>query len=163
MKKIKCISVTVLIISILSLFVIYSNTEANTEPFRCAAQFKQKSFIGNEQGYVIRSNAVLNVFLADKDNGFIKMVGVVEKNNIFYNLNRSMFFSLSPKTVNEMRMATVLKEEVGSTDTTPQDIWLSGIASERPGDKFYIEIKKINKNTLVISSLSSPFLVCVKK
>ena len=163
MNKAILILLFLFIVPLVFLMKLYFGFKGENEPFRCVAQFKQKSFVGDSLGRTVNSNAIINLILTDQEHGFFSIMGSVKVEGGHYNLRRVVFFSLSPSVQKEIKVATIVREEVGVTDKTPEDFWYNGITPEKPGIDFHIEIKKINKNTMLIDSLSIPLLICIKQ
>lgn len=161
MKKITYFSGLILILLIFSIYLIYTKYHTDIGSFRCTAQFEQKSFSTNELDDQVKTSAFITVFFTDKNSGFFSMTGAVETKNKTYNLSRRSDFSLAPKTLHGVRMVTIIKENVNPVDSTPEDIWRQNISPGEKGIPFHMITKKIGENTLLITSLSFPLLICV--
>lgn len=147
----------------LLIFYFFSIKNKDVNSYRCVTQLEQKSFDRNKQDSPVQAqlNASVNLFFTNKDNGFFSITGNIEYNGKIYNLNRNTYFSIAPKTLNGLKKIIIIKDEEYPTDNTPKEIWNNLITPQIVGSNFYANIKKINSNTLVISSLSFPYLICV--
>ncbi|CAI0696460.1 hypothetical protein [Serratia quinivorans] len=162
MKKI--IYATLLTTALTLVFgVVYYHKYNTASPFRCAAQFEQTSYDKTSHGGQVQVNASVTLFVSDNKNGFFSMAGTVEARGENYNLRRNANFSLAPNALNGVRKAVINSEKSYPVDNTPNDIWVNSITPQKIGEDFYVGIKNINKNTLEISSLSFPYLICVKQ
>jgi hypothetical protein len=162
MKK---ITYATLLTTVLTLVfcVVYYHKYNTASPFRCSAQFEQTSFDNKNEGDLVQVNASLTLFITDNENGFFSMAGTVEAGGETYSLYRNTYFSLAPNTLNGMRKAVIRDEKSHPVDNVPKDIWVTYVSPQKAGQYFYFGIKNINKNTLEISSLSFPYLICVKQ
>jgi hypothetical protein len=162
MKKI--IYATLLTTALTLVFgVVYYHKYNTASPFRCSAQFEQTSFDRKSHGGQLQVNASVTLFITDNKNGFFSMIGTVVAGDENYTLNRSAYFSLAPNTLNGVQKAVIHSEKSHPVDNVPKDIWVNYVSPQRTGEDFYVGIKNINKNTLEISSLSFPYLICVKQ
>ena len=130
-------------------------------PFSCIAQLEQTSSPPNETGSFIYTHAAVTLFITDWEKGFFSMIGTVDSNGKVYSLNRRIEFLIASKTIHSMKMITISGVIPHPSDNTPKELWNVSISPEAEGVGFYVRIKRINKKTLLINSLSLPYLVCV--
>lgn len=159
MKKI--IYTVIFLIFTFVIFLFYFKKNNDHETFRCTAQVEQKSAIDSRQDAQIEMNTSVTVFFTHENSGFFSIVGTVDSEGVIYNLNRSVNFLASQKKINNLKKITITDEIKHPVDNTPKQMWDNKLAPQLAGVDFYAEIKKINDNTLIISSLSFPYLICV--
>ncbi|WP_073534635.1 FidL-like protein [Serratia marcescens] len=150
------------IIITFSLIIVIKELKSNTiGPFSCVTQLEKKSPSPNKEGNLIYTHAAVTLFITDWKKGFFSMNGTVNFNSKTYSLNRRVEFSIASKIIHGMKMITISDVIPHPSDNTPEELWNVSISPEAKGADFYIGIKRINKNTLLINSLSMPYLICV--
>lgn len=155
-------NITLLIVgSLLLLFIFHMTVDRGQKPFNCTIEFKQKSGLPSDPDRLIKTDASLTVFLTGKESGLFTMIGTVETDKEVYKLNRRVNFVVAPKEIHGFTLVTVTSVKPYSMDNTPEGLWSSSVFPESQLVEFYVRIKKINKNTLLINSLSLPYLICV--
>lgn len=124
-------------------------------------QVEQTSVASGSSKSGVRTAASVTLFLTDKTSGFFSMIGTVETDEAVYSLNRRVNFIIAPKTIHGMKMVTITSINRHPTDSTPEVIWNINVSPEVQGVEFYVKIKRINKNAVLINSLSLPYMICL--
>lgn len=156
MRLINCTLVIFIFLTVFY-FILINYSDDKAEPFSCVAQIEQESTMAGQSVHI---NAVVTVFLIGWDHGFFSMIGSVSVDEEIYNLNRKVSFVIAPHQIHGMKMVRIISVKLHRTDNTPEDVWSDYITPEAVGAEFYVRIKKINKNAILVNSLSLPYLLC---
>jgi hypothetical protein len=105
-------------------------------------------------------DSIFSVLLQHGGVGLIRAVGVVNVDDKSYELNRILYFNYSKENVGGMYKFTIFEEKINGTDTTPSDLFNTYFLPEKPNVPFYISLKKLHKNALLINGLTHPYFVC---
>ncbi|WP_404413091.1 FidL-like protein [Serratia aquatilis] len=73
-----------------------------------------------------------------------------------------MFFTAKISELNNMYITRITQEDIDKRDNLPKELWLQYMFPKSSGGEFYSEIKEMNKNAVLIQSLSNPFYICVR-
>ncbi|MFI8415327.1 hypothetical protein ACQKDS_02470 [Serratia sp. NPDC078593] len=142
-------------------FAFLSYGRDDLQPYSCISRFEQHSAAVSDPLSMVHTDATVTLFLTGKQNGFFSMAGTVATGNKVYHLNRRAHFIIAPKAIHGMKMITIHSVITHPIDNLPEDLWNAAVSPEVPGIEFYVGIKKINDNTVLINSLLWPYLVCV--
>lgn len=114
----------------------------------------------NNGNIAARMDAYVSVFLYKKNTGMIKSMGVISINNVDFQLNRTMYFSYQFENDTGIYSIKVHEENVNSNDTVSSSVYHAYFLPEKIGSTFFITIKKIKNNALLVSGLAYPYFVC---
>ncbi|MFJ7500588.1 FidL-like protein [Serratia grimesii] len=163
MKTVHCAPAIIIAVILTAsvILIICNNRPQDIEEFNCQAQLSQSAYTNNNTGETIRTNAFVTVFLTKKDGGFFSMAGTIENDGVIHDLRRVANFSISQETLLGMRKIIIKSVDISPSDNTPDKIWNDYVVPEKAGIPLYVKLKKINSNTIIINSLSLPYLMCV--
>lgn len=154
MKK---IIISLLCIIVLSSYFFYRYYDKKS--FRCDAQLVSHIEQSNSK---VELNLHANIIFMLHNEDALSLIGSVKHDGKEYLVNRTVFFIAHPSELSNMNKTTVTHEDINKSDEVPQEVWLRYILPEVPGTEFYSEMKKMNKNGMLVQTLSNPLFVCAR-
>jgi hypothetical protein len=94
--------------------------------------------------------------------GMVSMTGTVKQNDKDYIVSRTLFFTLKKSGLKNNYKVEIIREDVDKRDDLPEGLWLRYIFTKSKGVEYYSEVRDLNKNAILLQSLSNPQLVCVR-
>ncbi|MGL6011457.1 MAG: FidL-like protein, partial [Shewanella oncorhynchi] len=94
--------------------------------------------------------------------GLVSMTGTIKQNDKDYLVSRTLFFTIKKSGLKNNYKVEISREEIDKRDELPEDLWLKYVFPKSTGVEFYSEVRELNKNAILLQSLSNPLLVCVR-
>ncbi len=156
MKK-NFIGLSSLIIVILSGAFLYLN-HSNRKPFHCNTHLT--SYVVSKEGKQLELNLDISVVTAHEGNSELLAVGSLKGPTNSYVISRRIFITMEQSDFKDFSKTMITREERHPIDNLPDVLWQQYVLPEAPGVAFYMETKRINKNSYLIKGLTNPHFVC---
>ncbi len=131
----------------------------SSKPFRCDAHLI--SLIEQDVNHV-EVNLYESIIFTLPIEGMVSMTGTVKQNDKNYLVSRTLFFTIKKSGLKNNYKVEISREDVDKRDELPEDLWLKYIFPKSIGVEYYSEVRELNKNAILLQSLSNPQLVCVR-
>lgn len=154
MKKI--IAMLVFVIAYCGYFYYQHHSK---KPFRCDTQLLTHIEDGNSK---IELNLHINNIYTFHNEWSSSITGSVTQDGKEYLVSRTLFFTAKISELNNMYTTRITQEDIDKRDNLPKELWLQYMFPKASGGEFYSELKEMNKNAVLIQSLSNPFYICVR-
>lgn len=105
-------------------------------------------------------DSVISILLYKDNTGVVKIIGAIEESNKLYDLNRSLYFTYEYENDTKTYKVIVKKEVINNTDSTPSDLYHTYFLPEKPGVDFFVTMKRLKKNSVLVSGLAHPYFIC---
>jgi hypothetical protein len=152
------IFITSLILIIITLIVFFSEQNSQSEYLRCNTHVN--SIVTLKDSKKIDINVTINAVINSNNDGQFKLVGSIKTDNDNYTLSRRLFITLKKSDFKKLTKAVIVREEQYPIDDTPDELWEKLILPETVGSEFYLEIKYLDENTILVKELSHPYFIC---
>ncbi|ATM76791.1 FidL-like protein [Serratia fonticola] len=131
----------------------------SSKPFRCDAHLI--ALVEQDSNHV-ELNLHDNLILTLPTEGLVSMTGTIKQNDKDYLVSRTLFFTIKKSGLKNNYKVEISREEIDKRDELPEDLWLKYVFPKSTGVEFYSEVRELNKNAILLQSLSNPLLVCVR-
>lgn len=127
-------------------------------PFRCDTQVFSHIELDDNK---IEANLHVTIAFTLDNNILLEATGSFKQDNQQYRVSRKIFFTTKPSLLNGMKKTIITHEVINQLDQVPEKQWRRYFLPE-PGEEFYTERVKLNKNAVLLQGFSNPLLVCVR-
>ncbi|ELZ5941062.1 hypothetical protein U0L13_003323 [Providencia stuartii] len=113
---------------------------------------------GTDDGLMLKSKT--SILVTSDNMGRMNMYGYVKENNVFYRLDRALYFnyqSIDKKNNYSIRFKTL---SITSSDNVPQALFANFIQLEEEKINYYINVTKMNDNIYIIKDEAYSSFTC---
>jgi len=153
MKKLILTSFIMILLSIAIYVYFIFNSK---EPFHCDVQILSHI---TKDGQKFDLNLHTDILLLTNNKGAVYIIGTLRGERNSYLVSRRLYFTTNSPVIKNISQAIITDEKRHDRDNAPNELW-KYVIPEVVGVKFYIEVKNLNKNAILIQGVSNPYYIC---
>jgi len=159
MRKFKVIFPTVIafLAMAISIFTYIKYQKKEAYVFKCDADVRYD--VKDENG-VATIDALYVLSLGSDRKGFLHMTGVVKRDGIKNDLNRTYYFDYTKNTKIDIFKMLITEEKVSVFDGVDSAFFHETFLPEKPGQSVYIKANRLRDNLYVFNGFSYTHLLC---
>lgn len=113
---------------------------------------------GTDEGIMLKSKTSI---LVDNDHtGRMNMYGYIKQNNVFYRLDRAIYFNFQPIDKNDHYSIHFNQLSITSSDTVPKELFANFIQLEEEKINYYVSITKMDDNIYILKDEAYSSFTC---
>lgn len=113
---------------------------------------------GTDEGIMLKSKTSI---LVDNDHtGRMNMYGYIKQNNVFYRLDRAIYFNFQPIDKNYHYSIRFNQLSITSSDTVPKELFANFIQLEEEKINYYVSITKMDDNIYILKDEAYSSFTC---
>lgn len=113
---------------------------------------------GKDEGLILKSKT--NILIDNDNTGRIKMYGYIKQNNVFYRLDRAIYFNFQSIDKNHHYSIHISQLSITNSDNVPKELFANFIQLEEEKINYYVSITKMDDDIYILTDEAYSSFTC---